>query len=168
MIRDRIVVGLLDEALAEKLQLDSKLTLETAVTTARQSEGVHKQQSVVRGKSTVNNTELVDAVDAVHSSQGVKKKFQHNKWREISCLAEHLQLNKTKLKDVLDVASHPVIVDTNAQQEMLFVIVVRKKGHFQTMCRTQSNKYTVLLQLSHFWEWSQIPLTVQHGMLPCL
>ena len=42
MIRDRIVVGLLDEALAEKLQLDSKLTLETAVTTTRQSEGVHK------------------------------------------------------------------------------------------------------------------------------
>ena len=42
MIRDRIVVGLLDEALAEKLQFDSKLTLETAVTTARQSEGVHK------------------------------------------------------------------------------------------------------------------------------
>ena len=43
MIRDRlIVVGLLDDALSEKLQLDSKLTLEIAMTTARQSEGAHK------------------------------------------------------------------------------------------------------------------------------
>ena len=31
MIRDRIVVGLLDDALSEKLQLDARLTLETAV-----------------------------------------------------------------------------------------------------------------------------------------
>ena len=38
MIRDRIVVGLRDAALSEKLQLDSKLTLEKAVTTARQAE----------------------------------------------------------------------------------------------------------------------------------
>ena len=34
MIRDRIVVGLRDASLSEKLQLDSKLTLETAVTKA--------------------------------------------------------------------------------------------------------------------------------------
>ena len=38
MIRDRIVVGLRDAALSEKLQLDSKLTLEKAVTTAWQAE----------------------------------------------------------------------------------------------------------------------------------
>ena len=37
-IRDRIVVSLRDAALSEKLQLDSKLTLEKAVTTARQAE----------------------------------------------------------------------------------------------------------------------------------
>ena len=40
MIRDRIVVSLRDAALSEKLQLDSKLTLEKAVTTARQAETV--------------------------------------------------------------------------------------------------------------------------------
>ena len=50
MIRARIVVGLLDDTLSEKLQLDARLTLETAVTIARQSEEVHKQQTVVRGK----------------------------------------------------------------------------------------------------------------------
>ena len=36
MIRDRIVVGLRDKALSEKLQLESDLTLEKAVNQARQ------------------------------------------------------------------------------------------------------------------------------------
>ena len=43
MIRDRIVVGLLDTALSEKLQLDSDLTLEKAMTSARQRELLRNQ-----------------------------------------------------------------------------------------------------------------------------
>ena len=35
MIHDRIVVGLLDDGLSEKMQLDSHLTLEKAVSMAR-------------------------------------------------------------------------------------------------------------------------------------
>ena len=37
LIRDRIVVGLKDSTLSEKLQLDPTLMLETAITAARQS-----------------------------------------------------------------------------------------------------------------------------------
>lgn len=48
MIRDRIVVGILDTSLSEKLQLDSTLTLEKATTEVRQREMVRKQQSTVR------------------------------------------------------------------------------------------------------------------------
>ncbi|KAL9984704.1 hypothetical protein ACROYT_G007030 [Oculina patagonica] len=44
LIRDRIVVGIKDKKLSEQLQLDSKLTLEKAITKARQSETVTKQQ----------------------------------------------------------------------------------------------------------------------------
>ena len=50
MIRDRLVVGLRDAKLSEKLQLDAALTLETALTKARQSETVLKQQAVLHGK----------------------------------------------------------------------------------------------------------------------
>ena len=49
MIRDRIVVGLRDAALSEKVQLDPDLTLEKAVASACQRERVKKQQAVVRG-----------------------------------------------------------------------------------------------------------------------
>ena len=48
MIRDKIVVGLVDEQLSEKLQLDHNLTLKRAVDQARQKEAVRKQQAVVR------------------------------------------------------------------------------------------------------------------------
>ena len=50
MIRDRIIVGLLDDGLSEKMQLDPNLTIEKAVSMARQSEAVHKQQGIVRGE----------------------------------------------------------------------------------------------------------------------
>ena len=48
-IRDRIVVGLKDKKLSEKLPLDPKVTLEKAVTKARQSEAVKKQQGILQG-----------------------------------------------------------------------------------------------------------------------
>ena len=48
MIRDKIVVGLLDANLSMKLQMDPELTLEKATTATRQSELVKNQQEVVR------------------------------------------------------------------------------------------------------------------------
>ena len=44
MIRDRIVVGIHDRKLSEKLQLDPTLTLDKAITSVRQAETVKKQQ----------------------------------------------------------------------------------------------------------------------------
>ena len=54
MIRDHIVVGIADAnlRLAEKLQLDSNLTLKTAIAKAQESETVKKQQSVVREENS--------------------------------------------------------------------------------------------------------------------
>ena len=46
MIRDRIVVGIRDQSLSERLQLDARLTLESAKTLFRQREAVHEQQSL--------------------------------------------------------------------------------------------------------------------------
>ena len=48
MVRDRIVVGIRDEQLSERMQLDAHLSLKTAVDQIRQRETVRKQQSVVR------------------------------------------------------------------------------------------------------------------------
>ena len=51
MIRDGIVVGLLDAKLSEKLQLDPELTLSKAVTQVRQAEAIKQQQALLRGET---------------------------------------------------------------------------------------------------------------------
>ena len=77
MIRDRIVVGIRNAALSEKLKLDSDLTLEKAVTQARQAEAIKKQQLLVRGGSGEKpvSTELAP-VGGVH--KGKDSKGSHN------------------------------------------------------------------------------------------
>ena len=54
LIRDRIVVGLQNRELSQKLQLDPNLTLEKATNLARQRETVKQQQNILDGgfKST--------------------------------------------------------------------------------------------------------------------
>ena len=51
MIRDRIVVGLLDAKLSEKLQLDQELMLSKAVTQVRQAEAIKQQQALLWGET---------------------------------------------------------------------------------------------------------------------
>lgn len=52
LIRDRIVVGIRDVALSEKLQLDPNLTLNKAISQVKQQEAVKQQQTVMRSKDT--------------------------------------------------------------------------------------------------------------------
>lgn len=62
MIRDRLVVGLLDCALSERLQLDPELTLEKAKRAARQKEAVKEQQQSLKSDLKTPGTTDVDAV----------------------------------------------------------------------------------------------------------
>ncbi|UYV68487.1 hypothetical protein LAZ67_5004459, partial [Cordylochernes scorpioides] len=52
LIRDRIVVGVRDKALSERMQLDSELTLEKTVKMVRQQEAVRQQQVDLQRPST--------------------------------------------------------------------------------------------------------------------
>lgn len=56
LIRDRLVVGLLDMGLGEKLQLHPQLTLQTATQKAQNSEIVKKQQNELHKKAEQNAT----------------------------------------------------------------------------------------------------------------
>ena len=64
MIRDCLVVGLKDTRLSKKLQLDANLTLAKAITMARQSETVEKQQATVRQAVTDPKAGNIDHVKA--------------------------------------------------------------------------------------------------------
>ena len=71
MIRDRIVVGIRDAALWEKLQMDADLTLEKAITAVRQSEAVKLQQVTLKAQATKSNG-IVDAIKRVPQRQKQK------------------------------------------------------------------------------------------------
>ena len=86
LIRDRIVVGLKDKKLSEKLQLDSKLTLEKAVTQARQSETVKKQQDILQGTQPDPPSANVDQI-LKKRGKGGKGKDQKDKPPKNSKLA---------------------------------------------------------------------------------
>ncbi|XP_023222419.1 uncharacterized protein LOC111623921 [Centruroides sculpturatus] len=54
MIRDRIVCGIRDKKVSERLQLETELTLEKAINTARQAKTVKKQQEAFKNNSGNN------------------------------------------------------------------------------------------------------------------
>ena len=56
MIRDRIVVGIQDQALSERLQTVADLTLEKAKTLVRQREAAHEHQLALNGSSKVDKS----------------------------------------------------------------------------------------------------------------
>ena len=77
LIRDRLVVGLRDTRLAERLQLDPELSLEKAVNQARQSEAVKWQQALLRDDQSSRGVK--ESVDAVHKSKFYRKKEQQKR-----------------------------------------------------------------------------------------
>jgi len=56
MLRDRLVVGIRDVALSERLQMDSELTLEKAMKMVRQKEAVHQHNSQLQGNPETNDS----------------------------------------------------------------------------------------------------------------
>ena len=83
MIRDRLVVGILDTALSQQLQLDPGLTLEIAKKRIRQREAVGEQHKVLNGRidEPVNIQELQqsDQWKRRGNSKGVSSAKMHNR-----------------------------------------------------------------------------------------
>ena len=79
LIRDRIIVGILDNKLSETLQLDDQLTLEKAVNKVMQAEMIKKQQSTVRSVPT--NSNEVSFVNNSEKKFNNYKNFKKNSWK---------------------------------------------------------------------------------------
>ena len=71
MIRNRIVVGIYDNKLSQRMQLEPDLTLKKAIELARQNESVKKQQPTVRGQN--KEQVAVEAIRRRHCRQLSKK-----------------------------------------------------------------------------------------------
>ena len=133
LIRDRIVVGLKDKKLSEKLQLDSKLTLEKAVTQARQSETVKKQQDILQGTQPDPPSANVDQI-LKKRGKGGKGKDQKDKPPKNSKLAG--KTPETKCTRCLGKPhSKQECPAKDSKCNKCF-----KKGHWAKACKSQLKK----------------------------
>lgn len=132
LIRDRLVVGLRDMALSEKMQLDNKLTLTKAVNMARQSEAIKKQQSDLRAEShSVKSTMEVDAV-MLKYKKPLHGKFKPNMQQKKSGQEPKVQTDKSTCHKCGNRA-HSDKGQCPARNVMCHTC--SKKGHFQKVCR---------------------------------
>ena len=74
MIRDRIVVGLIDANVSQKLQLDPDLTLKKAQDIVRETDAVKKRQSELRNKADFPD----NGVDSIRSAKYKKSRREQN------------------------------------------------------------------------------------------
>ena len=108
MIRDRLVAGVRDASLSLKLQMDPELTLEKAVSIARQSETIKKQQIELRGGQPEVKGPYVNAVRTGALRPATHSRQSH---QEEECMAGQ-QTN------VRDVEKHHTTRDRIAQPRM--------------------------------------------------
>lgn len=132
LIRDRLVVGLQDRALSERLQLDADLTLEKAVNMARNSEAVKSQQEVVRR----NASEKTD-LDAV-TTRGRERRFTHKRPPTKSTAGrDATQTSPDACRWCGDGRGHP---RARCPAQGKSCNSCGKKGHFATVCRSSNAK----------------------------
>ena len=117
LIRDRIVVGIRDASLSERLQIDPELTLEKAKTVVRQREAVREQQATLKG----------DRLEAPQLLEAVGQKNQNSMKRQTNAPPQ-----KRCTRCGKDQHPHDACPAKDATCRKC-----QKKGHFAVMCRTK-------------------------------
>ena len=133
MIRDRLVVGIRDSALSEKLQMDAKLTLESAKKAIRQREAVHEQQQTLKaGDRTTVDVDAVD-IDAVQPKSRRQNERRGNTYNTRASTQPHPNNPQTGEKcSRCGRERHPrdKCPARDAQCHNC-----KRKGHFRAQCR---------------------------------
>ena len=134
MISDRIVVGLRDANLSVKLQMDPELTLDKAVTLARQSEAIKQQQAVVRGGAGSNPP----GVNAI-----TRQPYKRQQWGDR--LKKQLPPRSTPPQQATCTRCGRSPPHTRQQCPAREAVCHKcaKKGHFQSVCRSNKQVATV-------------------------
>ena len=133
MIRDRIVVGIRDSTLSERLQMDPDLTLEKAKKLVRQREAVHEHQQFLTGKASASEGVTLEAVSKYSGAKQVNKRPPGGPIQPPSRVPQqrrHQQIcshcgkgaHSRQACPAKDAACHKC----------------NKKGHYSSMCLTKS------------------------------
>ena len=132
MIRDRIVVGIRDSSLSEKLWLDADLTLSTAVAKVRQAEAVKKQQPLLHGETLSTGGKKPDIpVGAVRSGRRGGKT-----WKPRSAAPSQPRRNAQRQTTCIRCGKTPSHDRQSCPARDAICHKCSKCGHFQAHCRS--------------------------------
>ena len=94
MLRDRIVVGIRDAAMSEKLQLDPELTLEKTKRLVRQKEAVHEQHRELHTGATGASKNVPIVIAEVKNRRCRERGVQNRRLQCTRCGLERHSLDK--------------------------------------------------------------------------
>ena len=130
LIRDRIVAGVLDDTLSDRLQAKSDHTLADAVRMSRQAEARKQNRTVVRGEEKPSDV-VIDYANQSRSSNGKKSRGQTPESKKTQPKSECMwcgrQSHERRFCPAKDITCNNC----------------HKKGHYQSVCRStkhNSNK----------------------------
>ena len=124
LLRDKIVVGILDNELSEKLQLDDQLTLEKALSQVRSKELIAKQSALLREQPIAAQADYVKS----------RNRQASNANRQKSNASRRTSNDKSKTCSRCGKPSHPV---KECPAKDAKCGKCRKVGHWQKFCRTR-------------------------------
>ena len=141
LIRDRIVVGVLDDTLSDRLQAKADLTLEQAVQMSHQTEARKQSRDLIRGKTVPSSASHSSGVDLVEKHKPDKKSTKTNDTRsksERKCIWCGRRQHRRKLCPAKEVTC------SNCH----------KQGHFHTVClsKKQAVKRTTVNEVADLEE----------------
>ena len=137
LIRDRIVVGIADSKLSEKLQMDEALTLVTAIQKVQQAEIVHAQQVIVRPNGDQIDKTQVAAIKKQSSSGSKSNTAKSNAGRQSK--SSHGDKNKKPC----GYCGYMVHSGESCPASNVFCKNCKKKGHYARVCRSRDGNPSV-------------------------
>ena len=110
LIRDRIVVGIRDKRLSERLQMDSDLTLAKAIQKVRQSETVKKQQTIrhseIMGDNKANKPSSTPRKKSGNRNGNTNKSQINRHWESVAGVAANKNMHgKTAQREMQNVGN---------------------------------------------------------------
>ena len=131
MVWDRIVVGIKDFKLSEKLQMDNELTLEKAISLARNSESVKQQQSTIRSDLLTE--------PKIEQINGSSHKRVYTGKSVISNTYKSKQPRATDANSCTRCGQTPAHAKTNCPAREAVCHKCKKKGHFKAYGRSKAS-----------------------------
>ncbi|UYV68534.1 K02A2.6-like [Cordylochernes scorpioides] len=138
MIRDRLVVGVKNFNLSEKLQLESELTLEKAIQIVRQSESVKNQQKEIRQDTEKRNVDVIDRKGGRNGTNFQKTRMKRTKTYNSNFPKNPQGWSSNEKRKCLRCEYYPGHSKEQCPARDAICNKCRKKGHFAKVCHTKT------------------------------